>query len=63
MNKDIIDLAFTETEPTIHNQFAKSMNPTLIWDVGIAPGLIKYDCRKEYENNSKITDISIKVGR
>ena len=62
MNKDIIDLAFTETEPTIHNQFAIEQGSTLIWDVGIAPGLSNMIIRKEYERDREIKDISIKVG-
>ena len=40
---DIIDLAFTETEPSVHHQHAVNNNCTLIWDVGIAPWFVKYD--------------------
>ena len=35
----IIDLAFTETEPSVHDSLAKQYNSRLVWDVGIAPGL------------------------
>ena len=44
---DIIDLAFTETEPSVHNQHALNNNCTLIWDVGIAPGLSNMIIKKE----------------
>ena len=59
---DIIDLAFTETEPSVHHQHAVSNNCTLIWDVGIAPGLSNMLIKKEYNMNSEIKHVSIKVG-
>ena len=59
---DIIDLAFTETEPSVHNQHALNNNCTLIWDVGIAPGLSNMIIKKEYNTDSQIKDVSIKVG-
>ena len=59
---DIVDLAFTEAEPTIHNQHAIENNCTLIWDVGIAPGLSNMLVKKEFTRDSEIRDISIKVG-
>ena len=59
---DIIDLAFTETEPSIHHQHAMKNNCTLIWDVGIAPGLSNMIIKKEYNADSQIKDVSIKVG-
>ena len=59
---DIIDLAFTETEPSVHHQHAVNNNCTLIWDVGIAPGLSNMIIQKEYNADSQIKDVSIKVG-
>ena len=59
---DIIDLAFTETEPSVHHQHAVKNNCTLIWDVGIAPGLSNMIIKKEYNADSQIKDLSIKVG-
>ena len=62
MGIDIIDLAFTETEPSVHHQHAVNNNCTLIWDVGIAPGLSNMLIKKEYDADTKIKDVSIKVG-
>tara|TARA_Y100001958_G_scaffold159276_1_gene160080 strand:- start:3192 stop:4244 length:1053 start_codon:yes stop_codon:yes gene_type:complete len=62
MEMHVIDLAFTEIEPTIHNQTAIEHDTTLIWDVGIAPGLSNMIIRKEFENDDKINEITIKVG-
>ena len=59
---DIIDLAFTETEPSVHHQHALKNNCTLIWDVGIAPGLSNMIIKKEYNADSQIKDVTIKVG-
>tara|TARA_B100000900_G_scaffold409507_1_gene425568 strand:+ start:966 stop:2018 length:1053 start_codon:yes stop_codon:yes gene_type:complete len=59
---DIIDLAFTETEPSIHHQHAVNNNCTLIWDVGIAPGLSNMIIKKECNMDNQIRDVSIKVG-
>ena len=59
---NIVDLAFTESEPTIHNQYAIENNCTLIWDVGIAPGLSNMLIKKEYNRDNNIKDVSIKVG-
>ncbi len=59
---DIIDLAFTETEPSVHHRHAVNNNCTLIWDVGIAPGLSNMLIKKEYDTDSKIKDVTIKVG-
>ena len=59
---DIIDLAFTETEPSVHHQHAVNNNCTLIWDVGIAPGLSNMIIKKECNTDSQIKDVSIKVG-
>ena len=59
---DIIDLAFTETEPSVHHQHAVNNNCTLIWDVGIAPGLSNMIIKKEFNADSQIKDVSIKVG-
>ena len=62
MGNDIIDLAFTETEPSVHHQHAVDNNCTLIWVVGIAPGLSNMLIKKEYDADTKIKDVSIKVG-
>ena len=62
MGIDIIDLAFTETEPSVHHQHAVNNNCTLIWDVGIAPGLSNMLIKKECDTDSKMRDVSIKVG-
>jgi len=62
MGNDIIDLAFTETEPSVHHQHAVDNNCTLIWDVGIAPGLSNMLIKKEYDADTKMKDVSIKVG-
>ncbi|MEC7177875.1 MAG: saccharopine dehydrogenase C-terminal domain-containing protein [Candidatus Thermoplasmatota archaeon] len=59
---DIIDLAFTESEPTIHNQLAVNNDCKLIWDVGIAPGFSNMLIKKEYTNDNKINEVTIKVG-
>ena len=59
---DIIDLAFTETEPSVHHQHALNNNCTLIWDVGIAPGLSNMIIKKECNMDNQIRDVTIKVG-
>ncbi|DAC56996.1 MAG TPA: hypothetical protein HA354_06180 [Candidatus Poseidoniaceae archaeon] len=58
----IIDLAFTEVEPTIHHSLALEHGSRLVWDVGIAPGLSNMIVRQEYERDSRIRDLTIKVG-
>ncbi len=60
--RSIIDLAFTEIEPSIHNKLAIENDSTLIWDVGIAPGLSNMLIRLESELDENIKDVSIKVG-
>ena len=58
----IIDLAFTEVEPTIHHSLALEYGSRLVWDVGIAPGLSNMIVRQEYERDNRISDLTIKVG-
>ena len=58
----IIDLAFTETEPSVHHSLAKQYKSRLVWDVGIAPGLSNMIIKREYKRDREIKDISIKVG-
>ena len=58
----IIDLAFTETEPSVHDSLARQYKSRLVWDVGIAPGLSNMIIKREYERDREIKDISIKVG-
>ena len=60
--KDIVDLAFTEEDPTKHHQLAVENKSTVIWDVGIAPGLSNMIMKMEFGSNEIITEATIKVG-
>ena len=60
--KNVVDLAFTEQDPSQHQKLAKENSSTLIWDVGIAPGLSNMIIKKEFEEDNKILSATIKVG-
>ena len=59
---DIVDLAFTEQDPSQHNLIAKENSVTMIWDVGIAPGLSNMILKKESIEDKNILSATIKVG-
>ena len=59
---DVVDLAFTEQDPSIHNSLAKEYSSTMIWDVGIAPGLSNMIIKKEFGEDDHILSVTIKVG-
>ena len=62
MGKHVIDLAFTDSEPSIHHHTAILHKSRVIWDVGIAPGLSNMIIKKEYQQDKNIESITIKVG-
>ena len=59
---DIVDLAFTEQDPSQHNSLAKENSVRMIWDVGIAPGLSNMILKKEFVEDENILSATIKVG-
>jgi len=59
---DVVDLAFTEQDPSQHNSLAKENSATMIWDVGIAPGLSNMIIKKEFGEDNNILSATIKVG-
>ncbi|HII57701.1 MAG TPA: hypothetical protein HA328_02010 [Candidatus Poseidoniaceae archaeon] len=59
---DIVDLAFTEQDPSQHNSLAKENSVRMIWDVGIAPGLSNMIIKKEFLEDENILSATIKVG-
>ena len=59
---DVVDLAFTEQDPSQHNSLAKENSATMIWDVGIAPGLSNMILKKEFNEDNNILTATIKVG-
>ena len=59
---DVVDLAFTEQDPSQHNSLAKENSATMIWDVGIAPGLSNMILKKEFIEDNNILTATIKVG-
>lgn len=59
---DVVDLAFTEQDPSLHNSLAKEYSSTMIWDVGIAPGLSNMIIKKEFGEDDNILSVTIKVG-
>ena len=59
---DIVDLAFTEQDPSQHNLLAKENSVRMIWDVGIAPGLSNMILKKEFVEDENILSATIKVG-
>lgn len=59
---DVVDLAFTEQDPSQHNSLAKKYSSTMIWDVGIAPGLSNMIIKKEFGEDKNILSATIKVG-
>ncbi len=60
--KHVIDLAFTEVEPSTHHELAITTGSKLVWDVGIAPGLSNMILRQEFARDNNILDVTIKVG-
>ena len=60
--RDIIDIAFTEQDPSLLNNLAEQSGSTVLWDVGIAPGLSNMIIKKEYMKNENFSDITVKVG-
>ena len=59
---NVVDLAFTEQDPSQHGKLAQENSSTLIWDVGIAPGLSNMIIKKEFVEDNNILSASIKVG-
>ena len=59
---NVVDLAFTEQDPSQHEKLAQENSSTLIWDVGIAPGLSNMIIKKEFVEDNNILSASIKVG-
>ena len=60
--KNIVDLAFTEQDPSMYDDLAKESESTVVWDVGVAPGLSNMILKKEFSKNKNIDQITIKVG-
>jgi saccharopine dehydrogenase-like NADP-dependent oxidoreductase len=58
----IIDLAFTLEDPSEYSQLAKNNNCSLLWDVGIAPGLSNMLVRKGQNMLGELDEVHIKVG-
>ena len=62
LDYDIIDIAFTDTNPEIHDELARDKKLRLIWDVGIAPGLSNMIVKLASLQNNELNKIAIKVG-
>ena len=58
----IIDLAFTLEDPSKHSELAKRNNCSLLWDVGIAPGLSNMLVKKGKNMIGILDNVHIKVG-
>ena len=46
---NIVDLAFTAEDPSIHQQLAVENDAVLLWDIGIAPGMSNMLAKKAFE--------------
>jgi len=58
----IVDLAFTEEDPQTLDALAKEHRATMIWDIGIAPGLSNMLLAQAQRELGHLDDVSIKVG-
>ena len=58
----IVDLAFTEEDPQTLDALAKAHDSTMIWDIGIAPGLSNMLLAKAQRELGSLDDVSIHVG-
>ena len=58
----IIDLAFTLEDPIKYSELAKSNNCSLLWDVGIAPGLSNMLVKRGSKMLGELDVVHIKVG-
>ena len=58
----IVDLAFTEEDPQTLDALAKEHNATMIWDIGIAPGLSNMLLAQAQRELGHLDDVSIHVG-
>jgi hypothetical protein len=59
---NVVDLAFTEEDPQVLNDLAKKYNSTMIWDIGIAPGLSNMLLAQAQRELGKMEEVTIKVG-
>ena len=58
----IVDLAFTEEDPQTLDGLAKAYDSTMIWDIGIAPGLSNMLLAKAQRELGSLDEVSIHVG-
>ena len=58
----IVDLAFTEEDPQTLDALAKEHKATMIWDIGIAPGLSNMLLAQAQRELGHLDDVSIHVG-
>lgn len=58
----IIDLAFTLEDPIKYSELAKTNNCSLLWDVGIAPGLSNMLVKRGSDILGELDLVHIKVG-
>ena len=58
---NIVDLAFTEEDPQTLDKLAKEHQATMVWDIGIAPGLSNMLLAQAQRELGHLDDVSIKV--
>ena len=58
----IVDLAFTEEDPQTLDTLAKKHKATMIWDIGIAPGLSNMLLAQAQRELGHLDEVSIHVG-
>ncbi len=58
----IIDLAFTEEDPQTLDTLAKKCHSTMIWDIGIAPGLSNMLVAQAQRELGPMDNVEIRVG-
>ena len=58
----IVDLAFTEEDPQTLHELAKEHKATMIWDIGIAPGLSNMLLAQAQRELGHLDNVSIHVG-
>ena len=58
----IVDLAFTEEDPQTLDAHARAHSSTMIWDIGIAPGLSNMLLAKAQRELGPLDEVSIHVG-
>ena len=58
----IVDLAFTEEDPQTLDALAREHGSTMIWDIGIAPGLSNMLLAKAQRELGPLDEVSIHVG-